>query len=71
MELELLNKRGMATKFKLPEGWQQKVAGTCHRGDRYWDYGRETWITVRDSHTFLGVAVKNLQCVIEQVVEEC
>lgn len=69
MQAELLDRRCKPRLFEIPTNWEVAMSGVAKRGDRYWNWGTESWVTVEDSHTFLGIPASKLQCLIRRTTE--
>jgi len=62
-KITLLNRAAKPQEFTIPAGWVHKTEGFAKRGDRWWNWGSESWQPINE-HAFLGNPVKLLQAVI-------
>lgn len=69
MQVELYDKHSKKRLFDIPKGYRIKKEGVLVRGDKFWNNGFESWMTVEDSHTFLGGGAQLMYCAIEKEVE--
>lgn len=68
--VELLNQQAKPHLVKIPKGYKVKREGVARRGDKVWMWHNASWMPVRDSHSFLFINVRYLQCVITPEVKD-